>query len=97
MRRDAKVDDNQRLIVAGLRRAGVSVQVLSRVGEGCPDLACGHRGKTFMLEVKDPKRPPSGRKLTPDQETWHARWKGHVAVVETVEQALQAIGIGVCK
>lgn len=91
MRRAAKVDDNQAEIVAALRKIGASVQPLHAVGQGCPDLLVGWRGMTSLLEVKDGKKPPSARKLTEDQEKWHANWRGQVAVVETVEQAIEAV------
>lgn len=91
MRRAAKVDDNQAEIVAALRKIGASVQPLHAVGQGCPDLLVGWRGITSLLEVKDGKKPPSARKLTPDQEKWHAAWMGQVTVVETVEQAILAV------
>jgi hypothetical protein len=41
--------------------------------------------------VKDGSKPPSARKLTEDQVKWHAEWRGQVAVVENVEQAIEAI------
>jgi len=91
MRRAAKVDANQGEIVAALRKIGATVQPLHAVGQGCPDLLVGWRGMTSLLEVKDGAKPPSARKLTEDQEKWHANWRGQVAVVETVEQAIEAI------
>jgi hypothetical protein len=91
MRRAAKVDANQAEIIAALRKIGASVQPLHAVGAGCPDLAVGWRGMTSLLEIKDGSKPPSARKLTPDQVKWHAEWRGHVAVVETVEQAIEAV------
>lgn len=91
MRRAAKTDDNQAEIVAALRKIGASVQPLHAVGQGCPDLLVGWRGITSLLEVKDGKKPPSARKLTEDQVKWHAEWRGQVTVVETVEQAIEAI------
>jgi hypothetical protein len=91
MRRAAKVDANQAEIVAALRQIGASVQPLHAVGQGCPDLLVGWRGMVSLLEIKDGSKPPSARKLTPDQEKWHAAWRGQVAVVETVEQAIAAI------
>lgn len=91
MRRAAKVDANQADIVAALRKIGASVQPLHAVGSGCPDLLVGWRGMTSLLEVKDGSKPPSARKLTPDQVEWHANWRGQVAVVETIEQAIEAI------
>ncbi|PJN96415.1 hypothetical protein CNY89_02650 [Amaricoccus sp. HAR-UPW-R2A-40] len=95
MRRAAKVDANQAAIVNALRRAGASVQPLHAVGAGCPDLLVGYRGQNLMVEVKDGGKPPSARKLTPDQADWHDAWRGQVIVVKDVDQALAAIGVGV--
>jgi len=91
MRRAAKVDANQAVIVDMLRAAGCSVQSLAAVGGGCPDLVVGRAGMTFLLEVKDGDKPPSRRQLTPDQVDWHREWCGHVAVVENVADALLAV------
>ena len=93
MRRAAKIDANQPAIVAALRRAGASVQPLHSVGGGCPDLMVGYRGLTYAIEVKDGAKPPSARKLTPDQIEWHAAWRGHVDVVTGVDEAFRAVGI----
>ena len=93
MRRAAKVDRNQSEIVQALRQIGCSVQPLHAVGAGCPDLAVGWQGKTFMLEVKDGQAPPSERKLTAAQIEFHAGWRGHVAVVTSIREALEVIGI----
>lgn len=91
MRRAAKVDANHGEIVEALRKIGASVQSLHAVGQGCPDILVGWRGMLTLLEIKDGAKPPSARKLTPDQERWHAEWRGQVAVVENVEQALAAV------
>jgi hypothetical protein len=93
VRRAAKVDANQREVVAALRGAGASVQLLHAVGEGCPDLLVGHHGKNFLLEVKDGAKPPSAQKLTPQQEIWHRDWRGQRVVVNSPEAALAAIGV----
>lgn len=91
--RAAKVDANQTEIVAALRRVGASVQILSSVGQGCPDIICGIGGRNYFLEIKDGKKPPSAQKLTIDQFEWHGSWKGQVAVVNSVKQAYEAIGV----
>ena len=93
MRRAAKVDANQREVVAALRDAGATVQLLHAVGEGCPDLLVGYRGGNYLLEVKDGRKPPSAQKLTPQQEIWHRDWRGHRVVVNSPEAALVAIGV----
>jgi arginine repressor len=94
MRRAARVDDNQAEIVAALRAAGCTVQSLAAVGRGCPDLLVGRTRSTgtqrnYLLEIKDGAKPPSRRKLTPDEQAWHAAWRGQVAVVESVDEALE--------
>ena len=93
MRRAAKVDANQRQVVAALRGVGATVQLLHAVGEGCPDLLVGHLGVNYLLEVKDGQKPPSAQKLTPQQEIWHRDWRGHRVVVNSPEAALAAIGV----
>ena len=93
MRRASKVDANQREVVAALRGAGASVQLLHAVGEGCPDLLVGYKGLNMLLEVKDGAKPPSAQKLTPQQEIWHRDWRGQRVVVNSPEAALAAIGV----
>jgi hypothetical protein len=92
MRRAAKVDVTQAEIAAALKAAGATVQYLHSVGEGCPDLLVGFRGKNHLLEVKPNIGSPSKRNLRPNQVEWHAGWKGQVATVETPEAALAVIG-----
>jgi hypothetical protein len=90
--RAAKVDANQPEIVAALREAGCTVQLLHMVGKGCPDLLVGWQGLNVLIECKDGNKPPSARKLTPDQEKWHDQWRGQVTVVCSVNEALKAVG-----
>jgi|ETNvirenome_6_85_1030632.scaffolds.fasta_scaffold211346_2 hypothetical protein len=83
MRQAARVDANQKEIVAALRKVA-TVYVI-----GLPvDLAVGFRGKTYLLEVKTGRK----KKLTKLQESFFSTWRGHVARVETVEEAFSAIG-----
>jgi hypothetical protein len=91
VRRNGRIDANQPLIVKALRDVGASVLILSNVGQGCPDLAVGKDGRNWLMEVKDPTRKPSERKLTDDERTFHVLWRGQVCVVETVEEALKVI------
>lgn len=96
MRRAAKIDANQTEIVKALRSAGCSVLSLAAVGNGCPDLLVSrpyYPHHLYLLEVKDGAKPPSARKLTPDQERFHREWKGPIHVVTTVEEAMDAVGI----
>ena len=92
--RAAKIDANHVQCVTALRAAGATVQSLAAVGKGVPDLLVGHRGHTFLIEVKDGAKPPSKRKLTEDQRDWHAAWQGGtLATVDGPEAALRAIGV----
>lgn len=91
MRRAARVDDNQRQIIDALRKIGATVQPIHQLGKGVPDILVGFRDRNLVLEIKDGKKPPSARKLTEDEFVWHANWKGQVAVVESVEQAIQIV------
>ena len=93
MRRAAKIDRNQPEIVAALRKAGCTVESLAAVGNGVTDLLVGRANTNYLLEVKDGERPPSERKLTKDQEKWHAAWRGHKAIVNNVQEALEAVGL----
>jgi hypothetical protein len=96
LRRAARVDDNQEEIVRALRALGAVVVSLAAVGNGCPDLLVGHKGKTLLMEVKDGAKVPSAQQLTPAQKTWHAVWRGsRVEIVRSVNEALVVIGIRV--
>lgn len=92
MRRAAKVDTNQPEIVQALRAVGASVAPTHMIGRGFPDIVVGFRGVNFLLEIKDGDKPPSKRQLTADEAEWHEGWRGHVHVVESVDEAYRAIG-----
>lgn len=91
MRRAAKIDANQPEIVQAFRRAGCSVAITSAVGDGFPDLVVGINGLNVLVEIKDGAKPPSARRLTPDQVDFHGNWRGQVIVVETVDQAIDLV------
>lgn len=87
MRRAAAVDINQGAIVAGLRRMGASVQTLHRVGDGCPDLLVGFRGRNYLFEVKRNAKA----QLTPMEKDWHRCWWGQRDVVYSVDDAMHLL------
>lgn len=91
--RAAKIDANQNEIVDALRKVGCSVQILSSVGKGCPDILVGRDGRNYLLEIKDGNKPRSAQKLTPDQVEWHDKWNGSVFTVNSVELALEAVDL----
>lgn len=92
MRRAARIDTNQPEIVQALRAIGASVAPTHMIGRGFPDIVVGFRGLNFLIEIKDGSKPPSKRQLTPDEQEWHEAWQGKVVVVETVDEAYEAIG-----
>ena len=92
-RRAARTDANQQEVVAALRQAGASVTPTHMVGGGFPDCVVGYRGVTYTLEIKDGNKPPSARKLTPDEERWHEEWRGQVAIVNSPQEALEVLGV----
>lgn len=91
MRRAARTDGNQTAIVKALRDAGASVHSGAAIGKGFPDIVVGYAGRTLLFEIKDPTKPKADRQLTPDQVDWHKLWRGHVAVVESVNEALDEL------
>lgn len=93
MRRRAKIDRNHNEIADALRDCGCSVRSLASVGAGMPDLLVGSRGHNYLLEVKDGRLSPSKRKLTKEENMFHLTWGGNVAVVESVAEALEAVGL----
>lgn len=70
---------------------GVTVAHTHTIGKGFPDLVISHRGKNYLLEVKDPSQPPSKRKLTDDEKVFHQTWTGQISVVETLQDVLEVI------
>ena len=91
MRRAARVDANQEQIVSAMRACGATVRVVTQ-GDGLPDLLVGYRGYTILMEVKDGRKPPSARKLTPEEEKFFINWTGGMlAIVNSVEEALELL------
>jgi len=83
-----KVDQNHQEIVAVLRQVGVTVQDLSQVGKGCPDIVCGWKGKNYFFEIKTEKG-----KLSNKQKEWFRYWNGHKAVIRNEYDAFEEMGI----
>jgi hypothetical protein len=94
-------DACERQIVKALEAAGASVTRLD--GKGLPDLLIGWRGRTILLECKDPddgarNSRSSGAKVTnplgirDSQWQWWSAWRGAAPyVVTTPAEALAAL------
>ena len=88
MRRAAKRDDNEALIVTAFQSAGWTVVRVSDAG--APDLICVRMGEISLVEVKGPKGT-----LTPAQEVAFERLNKAgvtVLVVRSPQEALNVVG-----
>lgn len=75
-----QLDSNHKAIVEALEAGGCSVEPLGRP----VDLVVGKNGRTYLVEVKTAKG-----KLRPSQEKFLAGWKGHAAVLRSIEDVQQ--------
>lgn len=94
--RRRKTDANQASIVAGLRAIGSCVIDLSASGGGVMDLLVIYRGRTHLVEVKNPKDAhyAKGKMLTPAQIALHSQIGdagGEVHIVTDLEQAIALV------
>ena len=89
MRTRARKDDNHQSIIKTFRKLGVSVADTSQLGGGFPDIVVGLRGVNVLVEIKDGKKPPSARKLTPAETAFSESWGGWYAVVENDDDVLR--------
>lgn len=88
MRRAARVDENHGEIVEAFEALGCSVVSLAPMGRGVPDLLIGVGLRTYLCEVKDGSKPPSARKLTPDEARFQKNWRGQWTLVESVADVI---------
>ena len=90
-RRAARVDENQSEIVAMLRSAGFSVEL------GHDDILVGYAGKTYWVEIKDPKKTLNkdgswkAGALKDSQLKLQREWKGAYLVATSFEQIVDYI------
>lgn len=81
-----KVDSNQAQIIADLKKIGVSVLNLSRVGGGCPDILVGWQGKNILIEIKTAKG-----NLNDSQIEFFKEWKGSKFVCKSINEIIEII------
>ena len=82
MREAARVDANQGEIVAGLRKLGISIEII----EEPLDCLGWWRGEYFLLEIKTP-----GGRLTKAQVEFINRWPGRIHIAESLQEAIELI------
>jgi len=91
LRTVSRVDANQPAIVKALRGIGASVLHLHQL-KNCFDLLVGYRGRTFLMEVKDPAQPPSKRQLTEGEAEFQRDWRGSTYhIVHTPDEAIRIV------
>jgi RNase P/RNase MRP subunit p30 len=91
MRRNAKVDSNQKEIVTALRKYGATVLITSQL-KNCFDILTGFNGINYIMEIKDGTLPPSKKRLTEGEDKFCKSWKGgKYYIVESIEQAIAII------
>lgn len=89
-----KADNNQSSLVKQIRKIpGVTVRLTHTIGQGFPDGVIGFMGRNYLVEIKDPSKPPSQRKLTPDEQKFFDEWTGQIAVIETIEDVLKLLNL----
>lgn len=82
-----RTDTNQAEIIKALRKMGASVVDIHEVGNGCPDIAVGFRGRDYLVEIKNEQRYT----LTKDQIKFHKSWNGSITILHSIEHAVQWI------
>jgi hypothetical protein len=87
LRKHGRTDGNQQEIIDSLRRLGATVKDTSALGHGFPDIVVGHRRFNWLIEIKLP-----GQRLTEPETLFHSAWSGQIAVVHSIEEALELIG-----
>ncbi len=79
-----KRDLNEPEIVKALRAIGCTVLLADH-----PDLIVGYRGRTFLLEVKNPH---GASRLTDSQKALRRNWNGGpLAFVYSVDEAVEVV------
>lgn len=79
MRRAARTDANHAEIMKEFRAYGFRVRDTSQLGDGFPDLVVYRRSHGVLLvEVKDGRKPPSERKMTPAEDEFSQLFPVHL-------------------
>ncbi len=91
-RRAAMIDANQPEIVDAFRKLGCSVLIISQL-KNCCDAFIAKGGVTVAVEIKDGTLPPSKRKLTDGEREFRESWRGHYAVVESIDDVTNLVKV----
>ena len=86
-RRAAKVDDNQKEIVAAFRKLGWYVLIISQL-KNCCDIIVSKDGRTIAVEIKDGKKTPSQQKLSEGELKFEREWQGEYRLIKSIDDVL---------
>ena len=86
-RRAAKVDDNQKEIVALFRKLGWTVLIISQL-KNCCDIIVSRNGRTVAIEIKDGEKPPSQQKLSDGELRFKNNWLGEYKIVTCIQDVI---------
>lgn len=87
-----RVDANHWEIFSLLKKLGWCVISTAELGGGFPDLVAAKAGVLKLIEVKDGKKRPSARKLTPHEAAYHRDMAAAgcpIVVVESIDQVIE--------
>lgn len=84
MRRAARKDGNEAVIVKALRAIGCDVEHIGRP----VDLLVGYRARNYLFEVKDPL---GENRLSDGQKQFIELWRGQVRVVRSADEAVRLV------
>ena len=93
MRKFGRVDANHAEIADAFRECGCSFLSMSALGDGAPDGLVGWGGLCIPVEIKDGRKPPSARKLTPAQEEFRDSWTGGLRLVDSIDSVLETVAL----
>jgi hypothetical protein len=86
IRTAARIDENQPEIVKQMRKVGLEVEII-----GLPsDLLVARNRVTVVVEVKNPDKSPSERRLTDAELIFYTKWhhKALYCVIETDQDVI---------
>lgn len=89
--RAKRKDANHNEIAEYLQERGWAVHDTSGLGFGFPDALVGKPEFCCVVEIKDGSKPPSARKLTPDEQRFKDNWTGPYVLAESPEDAAKQL------
>ena len=90
MRLAARRDENEKVIVEALRACGATVYLIDTP---C-DALVGFRGKTLLMEFKNPKTGYGKKGFNEAQKHFAENWKGGpFCLVDSVDSALRMLNL----